>query len=89
MLKSTKNGLLNLDSVNIWSVQVATHFPNYDFHDTIVVVKKNRIKYLSNYIQAQNFALSQNIELIFFLAEHSWNKKDEGHCDSTDPGHLA
>ncbi len=102
MLKRARNGLLNLNNVNTLNAQVATHLPNSDFNDTIVVIQKNRTRHLINRLQAQNFALSQNLDLILFPTEHSRNKKDgsnliqhedllgiqEGDGNATDPGIL-
>ncbi len=79
MLKHARNGLLNLDNVNTLNARVVTYLFNSDFNDTVVVVQKNRTRYLINRLQAQNFALSQNLDLIFFLAEHFRNKKDGGN----------
>ena len=79
MLKRARNGLLNLEDVNILNAQVATYLSNSDFNDTVIVVQKNKTIYLINRLQAQNFALSQNLDLILFLAEHSRNKKDGGN----------
>ncbi len=79
MLKRAKKCLLNLDKVNTLNAQVATYLPNSDFNNTVVVVQKNRTRHLINRLQAQNFALFQNLDLILFSAEHSQNKKDRGN----------
>ncbi len=76
MLKYAINSLLNLDNVNTLNAQVATHLPNSDFNNTVIIVQKNRTRHLINRLQAQNFALSQNFDLILFPAEHSRIKKD-------------
>ncbi len=76
MLKRARNCLLNLDDVNTLNARVATHLPNSDFNDTVVVVQKNRTRHLINRLQAQNFALSPNLDLILFPAEYFRNKKD-------------
>ncbi len=79
MLKYARNGLLILDNINTLNIQVATYLPNSDFNDTVIVVQKNRTRHLINRLQAQNLALSQNLDLILFLAEHFRNKKDRGN----------
>lgn len=76
MFKCAKNSLLNLDDIHVLNAQVATHLFNSDFNNTIIVVQKNRTRHLINCLQTQNFALSQNLDLILFLIEHSRNKKD-------------
>ncbi len=38
MVKHARNCLFNLDNVNTLNVQVATHFSNFDFNDTVVVI---------------------------------------------------
>ncbi len=79
MLKCARNDLLNLADVNTFNTRVATHIPNSDFNDIVVVIQKNRIRHLINCLHAQNFAFSQNLDLIFFPVEHSRNKKDGGN----------
>lgn len=48
ILKCPKNDLLNLNNVNTLNAQVVNHFPNSDLNNTIVIVQKNRKKYLIN-----------------------------------------
>lgn len=73
MLKLARNKLVNLNNVNTLNAQVATHLPNFDFNNTVVVLQKNRTRYLIKCLQAQNFTLFQNLELILFSAKHSQN----------------
>ena len=63
--------------MNSLNARVATHLPNSNFADTIIIVQKNKTKHLINCLQVENFALSYNMDLIFFPAKHSWNKKDK------------
>lgn len=79
MLKCARYSLLNLKDVNSLNAQVATHLPNFNFADIIITIQKNKTRHLINCLQAENFALSHNIDLIFFLAENSQNKKDGGN----------
>ncbi len=76
MLKRAKNGLLKINNVNILNAWVITHLLNFDFNDIIVVIQKNKIRHLINRLHTQNFAFSQNLDLILFFAKYSWNKKD-------------
>lgn len=79
MLKRARHGLLNLKNVNSLNAQVATHLPNSNFADTIIIVQKIKTRHLINYLQAENFAHSYNMDLILFLAKLSRNKKNGGN----------
>ncbi|WP_375449089.1 AAA family ATPase [uncultured Nostoc sp.] len=79
MLKRARHSLLNVEDVNSLNARVATHLPDSDFADTIIIVQKNKTRHLINRLQAENFARSHNIDLILFPTEHSRNKKDGGN----------
>lgn len=70
MLKHIRNNLLNLKDINILNAQVVLYFLNSNFINTVIIVQKNRTKYLINCLQALYFAFSQNLDLILFLAKH-------------------
>lgn len=40
MLKRVRNGLLKLEDVKILNARVATHLPNSDFNDIVIIVQK-------------------------------------------------
>ena len=79
MLKHARHGLLNLKDVNFLNAQVATHLPNSDFADIIIIIEKNKMRHLINCLQAENFAYSHNINLIFFSTKYSRNRKDRNN----------
>ena len=68
--------LKEVHTLNVW---VATYLLYSDFADTIIIVQKNKTRYLINCLQAENFSCSQTMDLIFFFAKHSRNKKDRGN----------
>lgn len=79
MLKRARHDLLNLEDINSLNAQVATHLPHSNFANTIIIVQKNKTRYLINCLQAENLAFSHNMDLIFFPAKHFRNKKDGGN----------
>lgn len=79
MLKHARHGLLNIKDINSLNARVATHFPDSDFANTIIIVPKNKTRHLINSLQAENFARFHNMDLIPFPAKHSRNKKDGGN----------
>lgn len=40
MLKRAKHNLFDLDNVHILNASVTTYFPNFDFHNTVIVIQK-------------------------------------------------
>lgn len=70
MLKRDRKGLMNLGNVNTLNTQIAIYLLNFDFKDTVVTVQKYTMRHLINHLQAQYFALCQNLDLILFLAKN-------------------
>lgn len=76
LFKRVREKRLNIEDIYTLDKRVATELPISRLLNAVIVVQKNKIRHLINWLQIEQFAYANNQDILIFLAEYYRLKKD-------------
>lgn len=79
MLRIAQERKLDSWDINTLNQRIVREVLTSDALDTVIVMQKNKTRYLINCLQIENFAHVNNRDIIIFLLKHYQTKKDSNN----------